>query len=93
MTDLTEARAQIREVDLEMRELFLKRMEAATAVAAWKKERGFPVEDREQEERILSELSPQVEDEKLRELYQKYQQTMMDLSKEWQQYLIENATK
>ena len=93
MTDLTEARAQIREVDLEMRELFLKRMEAATAVAAWKKERGFPVEDREQEERILSELSPQVEDEKLRELYQKYQQTMMDLSKEWQQYLIENVTK
>ena len=93
MTDLTEARAQIREVELEMRELFLKRMEAATAVAAWKKERGFPVEDREQEERILSELSPQVEDEKLRELYQKYQQTMMDLSKEWQQYLIENATK
>ena len=93
MTDLTEARAQIREVDLEMRELFLKRMEAATSVAAWKKERGFPVEDREQEERILSELSPQVEDEKLRELYQKYQQTMMDLSKEWQQYLIENATK
>ena len=93
MTDLTEARAQIREVDLEMRELFLKRMEAATAVAAWKKERGFPVEDREQEERILSELSPQEEDEKLRELYQKYQQTMMDLSKEWQQYLIENATK
>ena len=93
MTDLTEARAQIREVDLEMRELFLKRMEAATAVAAWKKERGFPVEDREQEERILSELSPQEEDEKLRELYQKYQQTMMDLSKEWQQYLIENVTK
>lgn len=93
MTDLTEARAQIREVDLEMRELFLKRMEAATAVAAWKKERGFPVEDREQEERILSELSPQVEDEKLRELYQKYQQTMMDLSKEWQQYLIDNAAE
>ena len=89
--NLTEARAQIRNADLQMRELFLQRMEAVRAVADWKKEHGLPVEDREQEERILSELSPQVEDEKLRELYQKYQQTMMDLSKEWQQYLIDTA--
>ena len=87
--DLTEARAQIRSADLQMRELFLQRMEAVRAVADWKKEHGLPVEDREQEMRVLSELGPGVENEALRPFYLRYVQDVMDISKQWQHYLIE----
>jgi len=87
--DLNEARAQIRSVDLRMRDLFLQRMEAVRAVAEWKKQRGLPVEDRAQEERILSELSPAVEDDALRSFYLCFIRDVMDVSKQWQHHLLE----
>ena len=89
--DLDEARKQIREVDLQMRDLFLQRMEAVRAVARWKKERGLPIEDREQEERILSELTPEVKEEALRSFYMCFQQDVMQVSKQWQHHLMEGA--
>ena len=86
--DLNEARDQIRNVDLQMRELFLQRMEAVRAVADWKKERGIPIEDKEQEKRIISELSPAVEDEALRSFYLCFIQDVMNVSKQWQHHLL-----
>lgn len=86
--DLNEARGQIRNVDLQMRELFLQRMEAVRAVADWKKERGIPIEDKEQEKRIISELSPAVEDEALRSFYLCFIQDVMNVSKQWQHHLL-----
>ena len=43
--DLNEARERIREVDEEMAALFVRRMEAVEAVAAYKRARGLPIED------------------------------------------------
>ena len=88
--DIQEARKQIRDVDEQMRDLFVQRMEAARAVAEWKKERGLPVEDKEQEAKVLSELSPAVGDS-LRPYYLRFVQDTIDVSKQWQHRLIEGT--
>ena len=87
--DLNEARREVREVDEKMRELFLRRMEAVRSIAEWKKERGLPVEDREQEAKMIRELSPLVAEEALRPFYTRFLQDTMDVSKQWQHRLME----
>ena len=88
--DLNEARKQIRAVDLKMRDLFLQRMEAVRMIADWKKERGIPIEDKEQELRILSELGAGVKDEELRSFYLCFVQDVIDVSKQWQHHLLDD---
>ena len=53
--DLTEAREKIQVLDRQMARLFEDRMEAVRAVAAYKKKRGPPIEDKEQEMKKLAE--------------------------------------
>ena len=89
VTDLKDIREQIRTVDMQMRELFLQRMEAVRALARWKEERGLPAEDREQESRVLSELGPGVEEEVQRSFYLCFLQDVMKVSSRWQHYLME----
>ena len=67
--DLQESREVIRQVDEEMAKLFVKRMEAVRSVAAYKKERGLPIEDKEQEARVIKGRSALVEDPELRSFY------------------------
>ena len=49
MGDLEKTRAEIREIDEQMAALFQKRMEVVRDVADYKRERGLPVLDEEQE--------------------------------------------
>ena len=67
--DLQESREVIRQVDEEMAKLFVKRMEAVRSVAAYKKERGLPIEDKEQEARVIKGRSVLVEDPELRSFW------------------------
>ena len=71
--ELHEIREEIRQIDEEMAELFVRRMEAVRKVAAYKNQRGLPVLDREQEARV----------------YREFLQETMDISKRWQVYLIQ----
>ena len=87
--DLQESREVIRQVDEEMAKLFVKRMEAVRSVAAYKKERGLPIEDKEQEARVIKGRSALVEDPELRSFYVNFLQDTMDVSKRWQHYLME----
>ncbi len=80
---------QIRNVDLQMRALFLQRLEALRAVAQWKKERGLPPEDREQELRTLSALASGVEEEVQRSFYLSFLQDVLTVGSRWQHYLME----
>ena len=57
MTDLERARQTINSVDKEMAELFEKRMEAVKLVAAYKQERGIPVDDFAREEEMIAKNS------------------------------------
>ena len=87
--DLQESREVIRQVDEEMAKLFVRRMEAVREVAAYKKERQLPVEDKEQEARVIESRSILVEDPELRTFYISFLHDVMEVSKSWQQYLME----
>ena len=89
IAELKDAAEQIRNVDLQMRELFLQRLEAVRAVARWKKERGLPAEDREQESRILAELGSGVSEEAQRSFYLCFLQDMLKVSNQWQHHLMD----
>ena len=89
--NLEEARAEIAAVDREMVALFERRMEIAEAIAAWKQERGLPVQDLGQEERVLENNSALIRDPRKRELYLDFQREVMRLSRRWQRQWMEEA--
>ena len=87
--DLDESRETIRAIDEQIASLFVERMEAARDIAAYKQERGLPVEDKEQEARVIEGRSILVEDPELRTFYISFLHDVMEVSKSWQQYLME----
>ena len=89
--DIQDARNEIASVDEAMAALFVRRMEAVKAVAAYKKERGLPILDREQEARVLQSRSALVEDPELRSFYVQFLQDTMDVSKRYQRRLTEGV--
>ena len=84
MDMLNSARKAINEIDKEMAELFVKRMEASAQVGQYKLSHGLPVYDPEREAEVIRRNSVLVEDEALRAYYVNFLQTCMDLSKSYQ---------
>lgn len=89
--DLEELRNEIRETDEQMAALFVQRMEAVREVAAYKREHGLPIEDGEQEERVIAGRGALVENDELRPFYVQFLQNTMDVSKRWQHHLIDGG--
>ena len=58
---LEEARKIINEVDSEMANLFVRRMEAAELVFEYKKEHGLPILDQKREDAVIERNSALVE--------------------------------
>lgn len=85
---INKIRDEIRQADEEMAGLFVKRMEAVRKVAAYKQEHGLPIEDKEQEARVIQGRSALIEDPELRSFYVSYLQETMEISKRWQHYLM-----
>ena len=54
MKNIEDARKEISEIDREIASLFVRRMKAVKAVAEYKKERGLPIFDAVQEERVIA---------------------------------------
>lgn len=84
--ELSEIRARIDRVDDQMLELFLKRMALSEEVAAYKKERGLPILNRDREQEILDKVAQKAGDkgQYARRLYS----TLFALSRERQAELI-----
>ena len=91
--NLGESRDAIKRIDEQIADLFVERMEAVRDIAAYKDERGLPVEDLEQEARVLAERGALVEDEELRPFYLQFLQHTMDVSKRWQRHLMHGNGK
>ena len=85
---LQEARKTINEVDEQMAELFVRRMQAAQMVAEYKKTHGMPIFDAEREEEVLRNGSERVEDEELRGDYIDFMRSTMAVSRRYQQRLL-----
>ena len=69
MTELEKSRQIINETDKEMAHLFEQRMDAARIVAAYKKEKGIPIDDFGRENEIIKRNSDYIENEEYRSYY------------------------
>ena len=87
--NLEEAREAIRTADEQIAALFVQRMKAVQDVARYKRERGLPIYDPQQEQRVIAERGALIEDDQLRSFYVQFLQDTMDVSKRWQRRLME----
>ena len=92
MASLNEARKKINEIDKEMADLFVRRMEAAAEIAQYKSENGLPIFDEAREEEVIRQNSEAVESDEMRAYYVNFLKNNMELSKAYQSRLI-SATK
>lgn len=88
MDALQEARKIINEVDRQMAELFVRRMQAAEMVAQYKKDHGMPILDAAREEEVLRQGAERVSDDTLRGYYTDFMRDTMAISRRYQQNLI-----
>jgi len=86
---LDKARKQINEIDKEMAELFVKRMQAVQLVAEYKKERGLAIFDEAREEEVIRRNSEFIENDVLREYYINFLRGNMAVSRSYQSRLLE----
>ena len=89
MTDLEKAREGINEVDKKMASLFEERMKYCKTVAMYKKDHGLQIYDAQRERQIINANSNLINDEEIKSYYVSYLQNSMDISKRYQQKLIE----
>ena len=89
MNLLEEARKEINEVDAQMAELFVRRMRAAEKVAEYKKQHALPILDPAREELVVQNNARLVEDETLRSYYINFIRKNMEISRAYQQQLLE----
>ena len=81
--NLEELRGQIDEIDQQMVELFKARMEAASQVAEYKKEKGLPVLDAGRERALLGKIADQAGEE-LADYAQSMYRTILSASRSYQ---------
>ncbi len=90
MNKLEQARAVINEIDKKMAALFEKRMKAVEDVIIYKIENNIPVFDGSRERQVIEKNSTYITEEKYIESYKKFIQMMMDISKDYQNKIINN---
>ena len=89
---LEQARKIINDVDAQMSELFVKRMQAAEMVYEYKKEYGLPILDQKREEQVIAANAARIEDETIKGYYIDYLKNLMFLSRGYQ-YRMQNGLK
>jgi len=77
-------RLQIDEIDLEMMELFKKRMELSKKIGDYKKANHLPVTDEKREHEIIIKRKNAMSDEKLWPYYEVFIHQIFNLSKAYQ---------
>ncbi len=87
MSDLTKSRQEINEIDREMAALFERRMKAAEAVAAYKRENGLPILDEKRELEVIEKNCAYIKDETVRGYYASFIAETMKISRAYQSRL------
>lgn len=87
-TKLDIAREIINDVDIQMIELFKKRMEAAKMVAEYKKENNKPIYDKEREDALINRNIKVLNNEELEQYYKTFLEGVLTASKDYQKDLI-----
>ena len=89
MDGLQEARKIINEVDAQMAELFVRRMEAAEMVAEYKKAHGMPILDAAREEEVIRNGAERIAQDAYRGYYMDFMRDTMAISRRYQQKLLQ----
>lgn len=92
MNKLEQARKIINEVDTQMAELFVKRMQAAEMVFEHKKEFGLPILDQAREAAVIEKNAALIENDVLKGYYIDYIKHMMSVSRAYQ-YRLQNGLR
>ncbi len=91
MNELEQARLVINDVDRQMADLFLKRMQAVESVARYKAARHLPIFDPAREEALIQKNSAYIEDLRYLPYYEKFLKHTIGLSKAYQSTLIDST--
>lgn len=88
MDELQEARNIINEIDDKMAKLFEERMQAVEKVIAYKMEHDLAIFDESREKEVIDKNMQKVSNI-YQEYYVKFLKEMMDISKQYQQQIME----
>ncbi len=89
MSSLENARKEISAIDREMADLFSRRMKAVEEVAAYKKENGLPILDKEREEQVVTMNAEAIVDRTVRSYYVNFIRDVMKISRSYQAEILE----
>lgn len=88
MDDLVILRQKINKIDEEMLKLFIKRMKVVKEVAEYKIKNSMKVIDLEREKQIMEAQLRNIEAEELKVEAKKFIQSLINISRETQEYII-----
>lgn len=88
MNQLDKAREKINAIDVQMRELFEQRMKAVEEVAEYKLKNNMKIFDPNREAEVIEKNSIKMQNEKLKPYYREYIQAVMDISKSYQESIV-----
>ena len=86
---LEKQRAEIDAIDREIVELFERRMQVVVDVARIKKENGIAILDANREKEVIAKVQSYLKDDHLKEELAEAYETLMKVSKDYQQKQIE----
>jgi len=88
LNQLDKAREKINAIDVQMRELFEQRMKAVEEVAEYKLKNNMKIFDPDREAEVIEKNSIKMQNEKLKLYYREYIQAVMDISKSYQESIV-----
>ena len=92
MSDLLSYRNQIDEIDTQIRQLFIKRMNLVKEIAEYKMAHDIAVYDSTRELEVIAKNIESLEEKTYQPYYQSVIEEMMKVSKEYQKALILRST-
>ena len=92
MSDLLSYRNQIDEIDTQIRQLFIKRMNLVKEIAEYKMAHDIAVYDSTRELEVIAKNVESLEEKSYQPYYQSVIEEMMKVSKEYQKALILRST-
>ena len=91
--ELTEIRKKINEVDEKMASAFEERMHLVNEVIKYKMEHNLPIYDEKREFEVLNKNISLIKDDELKEYFKEFLIDMMNVSKKYQQEILERNEK
>ena len=90
MKDLLECRKEIDEIDKELMKLFEKRMHVVSDVVAYKLKHNMEIFQKDREKEVIEKNISRLEDEALKEYAKTFLVSMMNVSKSYQQSILDD---